>query len=66
MNAKITSYKLDVYVEYSYFNLVIFMALFLSSGIPVLIPLAWVSLVTKYITNRILLQSVSSRIEGLT
>jgi hypothetical protein len=42
------------------------MALFLNAGIPAIIPLAWLNLASKYITNRKLIQSVSSKIEGLT
>jgi hypothetical protein len=42
------------------------MALFLNAGIPALIPLAWLNLASKYITNRKVIQSISSKIEGLT
>lgn len=66
MNNKMTSFKFNLYVQFSYFNLIIFMALFLNAGIPALIPLAWLNLASKYITNRKVIQSISSKIEGLT
>lgn len=65
MNKDITSYSLSVYKEYSNFILIVFLALFLYYGIPVLIPLAWINVLSRYITNRSLLQSNSRRIDGL-
>lgn len=41
------------------------MGIFLSAGIPVLVPLAFINLLSKYITSRIVIQSHSSRISGL-
>lgn len=66
MNEKITSWKLNAYVEASYFNLIMFLGVFLSAGIPVMIPLAFINIFSKYVTNRSLLQSNSTRIEGLS
>ena len=66
MNEKMTSWKLNAYVEYSYFNLIMFMCIFFCCGIPVLLPLGFVNLWSKYITNRSLLQNNSSKIEGLS
>lgn len=40
--------------------------MFYSCGIPAMIPLAFVNLFSKYISNRSLLQTNSSRIEGLS
>lgn len=65
MNTKITSFKYNLYVEFAYFNLIIFMGVFLSGGIPVLIPLAFLSLLSRYITSRSIIQTLSSKIEGL-
>lgn len=62
MNEKITSYKYNLYVEFSYFNLIIFMGIFLSGGMPIMIPLAWASLFSRYITSRSVLQTLSSKI----
>lgn len=41
------------------------MTLFLSSGVPVLLPLAWANLASRYITNRSLIQYSSTRVDGL-
>lgn len=45
--------------------MIIFMALFLNAGIPVLLPLAWLDLMSRYITNRSLIQHSSTRVDGL-
>ncbi len=45
--------------------MVIFMAVLLNGGLPVLMPLAFLNLVSRYITNRSLLQVNSTRVEGL-
>lgn len=66
MNEKITSWKLNAFVEYSYFNLIVFICVFFCCGIPVLIPLGMINLLLKYIANRSLLQNNSSKIEGLS
>ena len=65
MNEKITSFKYNLYVEFAYFNLIIFMGVTLSAGIPVMIPLAWFALFSRYATSRIIIQTVSTKIEGL-
>jgi hypothetical protein len=65
MNKQITSFQFSPYKEYSAFLMIIFMTLFLSSGIPVLLPLAWGNLASRYITNRSLIQYSSTRVDGL-
>lgn len=65
MNKEITSFQFSPYKEYSAFLMIIFMALFLNSGIPVLLPLAWLNLVSRYIINRSLIQYSSTRVDGL-
>lgn len=65
MNSKITSFRYNLYVEFAYFNLILFMGVFLSGGIPVLIPLAFLSLFSRYITSRSVIQTLSSKIQGL-
>jgi hypothetical protein len=57
-----TSYKLDVYQESANVYLIIVMAMIFGTGIPALIPLAFINLLSRYVTNRSLLQSNSSRI----
>lgn len=66
MNQKITAYKFNVYVEYSYFLLILTIGTFFSAGCPTLIPLTFICLFSKYIFTRSLIQNNSSRIEGLT
>ncbi len=66
MNEKITSFKYDLYVEFAYFNLIIFMGVFLSGGIPVMMPLAFVCIFSRYVTSRNVIQGMSSKIEGLS
>ncbi len=65
MNTKITAFKYNLYVEFAYFNLIIFMGVFLSGGIPSLVPIAFLALFSRYITSRSIIQTVSSKIEGL-
>lgn len=65
MNEKITAFKYNLYIEFAYFNLIIFMGVFLSGGMPVMIPLAFLSLISRYITSRSIIQTLSSKIEGL-
>jgi hypothetical protein len=45
--------------------LVIVMVMLFSAGIPALLPLGFIDIFSRYVTNRILLQSNSSKIEGL-
>jgi hypothetical protein len=65
MNQEITSFKLDVYKEAASFYLVIVMVSLFHSGIPVLLPLGFLNVFSRYIVNRSLLQNNSTRIEGL-
>jgi|JI10StandDraft_1071094.scaffolds.fasta_scaffold68729_3 hypothetical protein len=66
MNEKIISWKINASDEYATFNLITFLSMFYSAGVPVLVPLAFVNLFSKYISNRSLMQSVSSRVDGLS
>jgi hypothetical protein len=65
MNEQITSYKLDVYKEAANCYLILVMCSLFCAGVPVLIPLGFVNIFSRYVTNRSLLQNNSSRIEGL-
>jgi hypothetical protein len=65
MNSKITSYKLNIYKELSYLYLVIFMCAFFWCGVPALVPLGFLSIFSRYVVTRILIQNDSSRIEGM-
>jgi hypothetical protein len=65
MNEEITSFQFSPYKEYSAFIMILFMSIYLSPGIPVLIPLALLNLASRYITNRALIQQNSTRVDGL-
>lgn len=65
MNEEITAYQFSPYKEYSAFIMILFMGVFLSPGIPVLIPLAFLNLLSRYVTNRALIQQSSTRVDGL-
>ena len=45
--------------------MILFMIFLFSAGIPVLIPLGFLNILSRYLTNRSLLQNNSSKIEGL-
>lgn len=62
MNEEITSYKLDIYKESANFYLVLVMCSLFCAGIPALIPLGFVNLFSRYVTNRSLLQNNSTRV----
>jgi hypothetical protein len=65
MNAEMTSYRLDVFQEAANFYMVMAMCGLFCAGVPVLVPLAYINLLSRYITNRSLLQANSARINGL-
>ena len=65
MNQKITSYKLNVYKETAYMYLVVFMCSLFWCGVPVLVPLGFLSIFSRYVVTRILIQQNSARIEGV-
>lgn len=65
MNKDITSYKVNVYKEAANFYLILIMVCLLCTGIPVLLPLGFLNILSRYITNRSLLQNNSSRVDGL-
>lgn len=66
MNIALTEYKFDVTIHLAETLLVVFMAMFYGAGIPVLIPIGFVVIFSRYITGKILMLRFSSRIEGLT
>lgn len=45
--------------------MILFLIFFLSGGLPVLIPLGFLNILSRYISNRSLLQSNSTKIDGL-
>jgi uncharacterized membrane protein len=65
MNESITSYKLDVYKEMSNLYLIIILVSIFYAGIPVLLPLGFINIFSRYVVNRSLLQNNSSHIDGL-
>lgn len=65
MNRKINSFQIDIVKEASNAYLVLIMAALFCAGIPALVPIALVNLVSRYLINRSLLQSYSSQVEGL-
>lgn len=65
MNAEMTSYQLDLFHEAANYFMVMVMCGLFCSGIPALIPLAFLNLLSRYIANRSLLQTLSTRINGL-
>lgn len=65
MNRKITDFTLEVYKEASNLYLIVIMAMLFCAGIPATLPLATLNILSRYITNRSLLQSYSSKIDGL-
>lgn len=65
MNRKITAFQLDVATEASDIYLVFIMATLFCAGIPTLLPLAFLNILSKYIINRYLLQVKSAKVPGL-
>jgi TRAP-type C4-dicarboxylate transport system permease small subunit len=65
MNRKITDFTLDVYKEASNLYLTVIMAMLFCAGIPAMLPLAMLNIVSRYIVNRSLLQTYSTKIDGL-
>lgn len=65
MNNKITDYRLEIEKEAANLYIIIIMTCMFWSGIPVLVPLAFLNIMTRYIINRSLLQNHSVRIAGL-
>ena len=62
MNRKITDFRIEVYKEASNLYLIIVISALFNAGIPALVPLAWLNILSRYLTNRSLLQSHSSKI----
>lgn len=65
MNREIVSYKLDIYKEAANLYLILVMILVFFVGVPILLPIGFVNILSRYITNRSLLQKNSVRIDGL-
>ena len=66
MNEKISSFQVDAVKETSYVFLIVFMVLMQCGGIPILMPLGALCIISRYITNKHMLIHHSKRIEGLT
>ena len=66
MNRKMTDFTLEVAKEAASLYLIIIMACIFWAGIPVLVPLAFLNIMSRYIINRSLLQNYSVRIAGLS
>lgn len=47
------------------FYLIIIICLLFSSGVPILVPLTFINIFSRYIKNRYMIQNHSSQIEGL-
>jgi hypothetical protein len=65
MNREITGYRLDVYKEMANLYLVLLMVLLFFAGVPVLLPLGLINILSRYLSNRSLLQKNSVRVDGL-
>lgn len=65
MNEKITSYQIDVVLETSNVFLVTFMCIIYSAGIPIIFPLGFAVIISRYITNKHMIIHHSKRVEGL-
>ena len=65
MNRKITDFRLDVEKEAANLYLIVIMASLFWAGIPALVPLAFINILSRYIINRNLLQNHSTRVAGL-
>jgi hypothetical protein len=66
MNKDISGYEIDVVSSLSQAYMIVFMALMYNAGMPVLIPLCFADLVSRYVTGKLLLLGFSSRIQGMT
>lgn len=65
MNREITEYSLDVYRETADLYLNVIMILLFFAGVPALLPLGLLNILSRYITTRSLLQNNSVRVDGL-
>lgn len=66
MNKQIAGYEIDVVSSLSSTYLIIFMTLMYNAGVPILVPLCLVDLLSRYITYKGLVLGFSSRIQGMT
>ena len=62
MNEKIVSFQVDVVNETAYVFLVTFMCMIYSAGIPIIVPLGAVSMISRYIINKHMIIHHSKRI----
>ena len=65
MNREIVSYKLDIYKEAANLYLILVMILVFFVGVPIVLPIGFVNILSRYVINRSLLQKNSVRIDGL-
>jgi hypothetical protein len=65
MNRKIIDFKVEIYKEASNLYSIVFMATLFCAGIPVIMPLAMINILSRYLTNRSLLQGHSAKIDGM-
>lgn len=56
---------MDIYKEAANLYLILVMILIFFVGVPILLPIGFVNILSRYITNRSLLQKNSVRIDGL-
>lgn len=66
MNQQISSFEVDVVEETAALFLVVFISLMYSAGLPVLVVLGAINIISRYISNKYLILRYSHRIEGLT
>lgn len=66
MNQDISSFEVDVVEETAQLFLVVFISLMYAGGLPVMVVLGAINIVSRYIANKYLILRYSKRIEGLT
>lgn len=65
MNNEIASYQVDVVGETAQLMLVVFISLLYSAGLPVMVVLGALNIISMYVSNKYLILRYSRRIEGL-
>lgn len=65
MNNQITQFKVDASDQISNLFLIMIMVLLFFTGVPILLPLGFFDVLSRYLINRSLIQKNSMRIEGL-
>lgn len=66
LNKEMTDYQIDLINYLSEAMLIVFIGVVYCAGIPILLPLCLLSLISRYITAKALLLGYSSRIDGVT